>query len=144
MRDAALPGRDGYARWLPVQTRWADNDVYGHINNVVYYSYFDTVINAVLVSDGALDPLAGEVIGLCVESGCRYVAPASYPESLDVGLRVAKLGRSSVRYELGVFRAGGDELCAFGYFVHVFVDRATRRPSELPADLRAALESLSR
>ena len=144
MRDAALPGRDGYARWLHVQTRWADNDVYGHINNVVYYSYFDTVINAVLVSDGGLDPLAGEVIGLCVESGCRYVAPASYPESLDGGLRVAKRGRSSVRYELGVFRAGGDELVAFGHFVHVFVDRATRRPREFPEAIRAALEALSR
>jgi acyl-CoA thioester hydrolase len=144
MRDAALPGRDGYARWLHVQTRWADNDVYGHINNVVYYSYFDTVINAVLVSDGGLDPLAGEVIGLCVESGCRYVAPASYPESLDVGLSVAKLGRSSVRYELGVFRAGRDELVAFGHFVHVFVDRSTRRPREFPDPIRAALEALSR
>lgn len=141
MRDAP-PTRAHYRRFQRIQTRWNDNDVYGHVNNVVYYAYFDTVINAVLIADGALDPHASEVIGLCVESGCQYVAPAAYPEALDAGLRVAKLGRSSVRYELGIFRADRDELCAHGHFVHVFVDRATRRPTPLPERIRAALEAL--
>lgn len=143
MSKAALPARADYVHWLRIQTRWADNDAYGHVNNVVYYAYFDTVINRVLI-DAGLDPAAGDAIGLCVESGCRYAAPAAYPDELDVGLCVAKLGRSSVRYELGVFRAGRDELCAFGHFVHVFVDRATRRPTPLPEGIRAALSALAR
>ena len=119
-----------------------DNDVYGHVNNVVYYAYFDTVINRVLIAEGGLDPHASDFIGLCVESGCRYLAPAAFPEELDGALRVAKIGRSSVRYELGIFRADRDELCAFGHFVHVFVDRATRRPTPVPERMRAALERL--
>ncbi len=142
MSDEIRPRREDYARVTRIQTRWMDNDVYGHVNNVVYYSYFDTAINRVLIEEGGLDPHAGEVIGLCVESGCRYVAPASYPEELDAALRVARLGRSSVRYEVGIFRAGREELCAWGFFVHVFVDRATRRPTPLPERLRAALEGL--
>jgi acyl-CoA thioester hydrolase len=117
-----------------------DNDAYGHVNNVVYYSYFDTVINAWLIGEGGLDVERGEVIGLCVESMCRFVAPASYPEPLEAGLKVAHLGRSSVRYELGIFQRGA--LCAHGHFVHVFVDRTTRRPAELPAALRGCLERL--
>lgn len=141
MRDDALPTRADYSRFDRVETRWADNDVYGHVNNVVYYAYFDTVINRVLTAAG-LDPAQSPVIGLCVESGCRYVAPAAYPEVLDAGLRVAKLGRSSVRYEIGIFRA--ETLCAFGHFVHVFVDRASRRPAPLPEAIRAALEGLVR
>ncbi|MEZ4390216.1 MAG: thioesterase family protein [Polyangiales bacterium] len=141
MRDEALPTRDGYAHFDRIETRWADNDVYGHVNNVVYYAYFDTVINRVLTAAG-LDPATSPVIGLCVESGCRYVAPATYPETLDAGLRVAKLGRSSVRYELGIFR--DETLCAFGHFVHVFVDRASRRPAPLPEAIRAALEPMLR
>lgn len=139
-----VPSRDGYVRYQRVPTRWADNDVYGHVNNVVYYAYFDTAINQVLIGEGGLDPATGEVIGLCVESGCRYVAAASYPEELDVGLRVTKLGRTSVKYEVGVFRAGSDELCAYGHFVHVFVDRVTRRPAPVPARIREALEPLVR
>lgn len=142
MNEAPTPRRGDYPHLLRIQTRWMDNDVYGHVNNVVYYSYFDTVINRVLIEEGGLDPAASEAIGLCVESGCRYVAPASYPEALDGGLRVAHLGRSSVRYELGIFRADRDELCAHGHFVHVFVDRVTRRPTPVPERLRAALERL--
>jgi acyl-CoA thioester hydrolase len=133
--------RSDYAWFLPIQTRWADNDVYGHVNNVVYYAYFDTVINQWLIAEGGLDIHAGSVIGLCVESHCAFVAPSAYPDALDAGLRVAHLGRSSVRYELGVFR--GETVCAHGWFVHVFVDRATRRPAPLPDPLRAALSRLS-
>ena len=138
----APPRRSEYVRFLRIQTRWNDNDVYGHVNNVVYYAYFDTVINRVLVSEGGLDVHAGPAIGLCVESGCRFVAPAAYPEDLDAGLRVAKLGRSSVRYEVALFREERDELCAHGFFVQVFVDRATRRPVPLPESVRTALAGL--
>ncbi len=144
MSDAKTPRRDDYARFLRIGTRWMDNDVYGHVNNVVYYAYFDTVINHVLIGEGGLDPGVSDVIGLCVESGCRYLAPASYPEELDAGLRVAKLGRSSVRYEVAIFRSDRDEVCAHGYFVHVFVDRATRRPTPLPERIRAVLERMVR
>ncbi len=141
MRGEA-PRRADYPHFLRIQTRWMDNDVYGHVNNVVYYAYFDTVINRVLIDEGGLDPDTSAAIGLCVESGCRYLAPAKYPEALDAGLRVATLGRSSVRYELAVFRADRDEACAAGHFVHVFVDRVTRRPTALPEGIRAALERL--
>lgn len=142
MTDApALPSREDFVHTLPIQTRWNDNDVYGHVNNVVYYAYFDTIINRWLIEEGGLDPKTSEVIGLCVESQCRYLAPASYPDDLDAGLRVTKIGRSSVRYEVGIFRnEPTDELVALGYFVHVFVDRARRRPVPIPERIRAALE----
>ena len=136
------PRRGEYVYFLRIPTRWMDNDVYGHVNNVVYYAYFDTIINKWLVDEGRLDIHAGPVIGLCVESQCRYVAPAAYPEELDAGLSVTKLGRSSVRYAIAIFRAGAEEACAFGHFVHVFVDRTTRTATPLPAPLRAALERL--
>ena len=142
-RDAP-PGRADYVAFSPIQTRWMDNDVYGHVNNVVYYAYFDTVINAWLVEHGGLDVHAGAAIGLCVESQCRYLAPAAYPERLEAGLRVEKLGTSSVRYGVGIFRADGGELCAHGHFVHVFVDRATRRPTPITGALRDALARLAR
>lgn len=119
-----------------------DNDVYGHVNNVVYYAYFDTVVNAFLVAEGGLDPDHGAVIGLCVESGCTYLHPLRFPDELEGGLRVASLGRSSVRYELGIFRAGEDQASAQGYFVHVFVDRARRRPVDIPPPMRSALQRL--
>ncbi|MFO0741612.1 MAG: thioesterase family protein [Labilithrix sp.] len=135
--------RAAYRRFESVPTRWMDNDVYGHVNNVVYYSYFDTVINRYLIGEGGLDIASGEVIGLCVESHCEYFAPVSYPQILDAGMRVGKLGRSSVRYEIGIFAPGIDEAAAQGHFVHVFVDRATRRPTELPAELRNALDRLA-
>jgi acyl-CoA thioester hydrolase len=135
--------RAAYRFFLPLTTRWTDNDVYGHVNNVVYYAYFDTVVNAYLVAEGGLDIAAGEVIGLCVESHCQYLAPVAFPESLEAGLRVAQVGRSSVRYEVGIFRRGAPAAVAQGHFVHVFVDRVTRRPVELPAQLRSAVERLS-
>jgi acyl-CoA thioester hydrolase len=127
---------------MPIQTRWKDNDVYGHVNNVEYYSYFDTAINAWLIREGGLDIERGEVIGLCVESHCEYRAALTFPETIEVGLRVGKLGRSSVRYELGIFRTGDDEPAAEGHFVHVFVDRENRRPIPIPGGIRAALERL--
>jgi acyl-CoA thioester hydrolase len=119
-----------------------DNDVYGHVNNVVYYSYFDTVINRWLIDAGGLDIASGSVIGVAAESHCRYRRPVAFPADLTAGLRVGKLGRSSVRYEIGIFTPGEDEAAAEGWFVHVFVDRATRRPAPLPDALRAALERL--
>jgi acyl-CoA thioester hydrolase len=131
-----------YPHRLPIQTRWKDNDAYGHVNNVEYYSFFDTAINAWLVREGGLDIETGQTIGLCVESHCEYRAAIAFPETIEVGLRVGKLGRSSVRYELAVFRAGDGDPAAEGYFVHVFVDRATRRPADIPEPLRAALERL--
>jgi acyl-CoA thioester hydrolase len=134
-----------YPHRLPIQTRWKDNDVYGHVNNVEYYSFFDTAINAWLIREGGLDIERGDVIGLCVESHCEFKAALTFPESIEVGLRVGKLGKSSVRYELGIFRAGGadDEVTAEGHFVHVFVDRETRRPVPIPDPLRACMERLT-
>jgi acyl-CoA thioester hydrolase len=134
--------RSDYKHLVPIQTRWNDNDVYGHVNNVVYYAYFDTIINEVLIHQGKLDIHSGTSIGLCVESQCKYLAPAAYPDRLEGGLRIAKLGRSSIVYELGIFKEGRDEPLAEGRFVHVFVDREGRRPTPLPDSVRAALEPL--
>lgn len=131
-----------YPYRLTIGTRWKDNDVYGHVNNVEYYSYFDTVINSFLIRKGGLDIHGGAIIGLCVESHCEFKKAIAFPDTLEAGLRVVHIGRSSVRYEIGVFVEGQSEPAALGHFVHVFVDRATRRPSELPASLRAALETL--
>ena len=130
-----------YPHHRAIPTRWADNDVYGHVNNVEYYAFFDTVINAWLIAEGGLDIQDGAVIGLCAESHCEFTAPLAFPETVTAGLRVAHLGRSSVRYEIGLFGADG-RAAATGWFVHVFVDRASRRPVEIPGDLRAALEAL--
>jgi acyl-CoA thioester hydrolase len=131
-----------YPHQLEIPTRWHDNDVYGHVNNVEYYAYFDTVINAYLITEGGLDIHAGDVIGLCAESRCEFRAALAFPETVQAGLRVAQLGRSSVRYEIGLFGEGASEPAATGWFVHVFVDRAERRPAEIPARVRAALERL--
>jgi acyl-CoA thioester hydrolase len=141
---AEIETRERYRHFLSIQTRFLDNDAYGHLNNVVYYSLFDTVINRYLVEYGGLDVAAGPVIGLCVESHCRFDRPTAFPDVLEAGLRVAHLGRSSVRYEVGVFARGEEEASAHGWFVHVFVDRATRRPAPLPATIRGALEKLRR
>jgi|SRR5688500_10428487 acyl-CoA thioester hydrolase len=119
-----------------------DNDVYGHVNNVVYYSYFDTVVNEYLVSSGSLDIQRSRVIGLVVETRCRYFRPIAFPDTVHAGLRVARLGNTSVRYEVGLFRDDEGEAAAQGHFVHVYVDRETRRPAELPAPLRGALEKI--
>lgn len=133
--------REGYRHWQRIPTRWADNDVYGHVNNVVHYAFMDTVINTWLI-DAGLDIQAGQQIGLCVESHCNYRASVSFPEALDAGLRVGHLGRSSVRYEVGFFFDGREDVVAEGHFVHVFVDRTTRKPVEIPAHLRTAMEGL--
>jgi acyl-CoA thioester hydrolase len=135
--------REGYRHYLAIPTRWMDNDVYGHVNNVVYYAYFDTVINRYLVDEGGLDIAKGAVIGVCVESSCRYLAPVAFPDELDAGLRVGRLGRSSVRYEVGIFARREEAASAQGHFVHVFVDRRTRRPTPIPEGLRAALERIA-
>jgi acyl-CoA thioester hydrolase len=142
MNRPALATRAAYPHFLPITTRWMDNDVYGHVNNVVYYSYFDTVVNEYLIRAGVLDLEHGATIGLVVETQCHYFAPLVFPERVDAGLRVVRLGTSSVRYEVGLFKEGDDQPAAQGHFVHVYVDRVTRRPVNLPADLRAALEPL--
>ena len=143
MNRPVTVARSGYRHFLPIGTRWMDNDVYGHVNNVVYYSYFDTVVNEYLIRAGALDIEHGTTIGLVVETQCNYFAPLVFPERVEAGLRVARLGSSSVRYEVGLFREGEDAPAAQGHFVHVYVDRATRRPVKaLPDALRAALEPL--
>jgi acyl-CoA thioester hydrolase len=144
MSDPRAPAetRDRYPHFLAIPTRWMDNDVYGHVNNVVYYSYFDTVINRYLVETGGLDIARGEVIGVAVETACRFRRPLAFPEVVDAGLRVRRIGSSSVRYEIGLFAAGSDEPAADGHFVHVFVDRSTRRPAPIPAPIRAALARL--
>ncbi|MCH2241040.1 MAG: acyl-CoA thioesterase [Aquabacterium sp.] len=134
--------RTAYARFVAIPTRWMDNDVYGHVNNVVYYSFFDTAVNRTLIEAGALDIHAGAVIGLVTDTQCTYFAPLSFPQSVEAGLRVAHIGRSSVRYEVGLFAQGQEEPAAQGHFVHVYVDRATRRPTELPAVLLHALQEL--
>jgi acyl-CoA thioester hydrolase len=139
---AASASREEFAWIHQVPTRWGDNDIYGHVNNVEYFAFFDTVINHWLIHEGGLDIHRGEVIGLCAESHCVYHAALAFPDVIDAGLRVGHLGRSSVRYELGLFRAGDAEPAATGWFVHVFVDRATRQPSSMPAQLRGALERL--
>lgn len=134
--------RADYPHLLEMPTRWADNDVYGHVNNVEYYAFFDTIINTFLIREGGLDILTGEAIGVCAESSCRYHASLSFPDVVEGALRVAHLGRSSVRYEIALFKAGMDHPAASGSFVHVFVDRELRRPAEIPPRVRAALEPL--
>jgi acyl-CoA thioester hydrolase len=126
-----------------ISTRWDDNDVYGHVNNVRYFAFFDTAINAWLIEEGGLDIEHGDVIGVCAESHCAYTAAIAFPDAVEVGLRAGHIGSSSVRYELAVFKAGEAEPAATGWFVHVFVDRATRRPVPFPPRLRAALERLA-
>lgn len=134
--------RDSYRHFHRITTRWMDNDAYGHVNNVVYYSWFDTVVNEYLIGQGVLDITGGPVIGLVVETQCRYFSELAFPQPVDLGLRIGKLGNSSVRYEIGVFAADDPMASAQGHFVHVYVDRASRRPTSLPAPLRAALESI--
>lgn len=132
--------RDAYRVFCDISTRWMDNDAYGHVNNVVYYSWFDTAVNQWLINNGALDIHAGETIGLVVETQCNYFAPLAFPEPVRIGLRVAHIGSSSVKYELGVF-GEGDSTVAKGHFVHVYVDAKTRRPTALPEKLKTLLET---
>ncbi|MBI5271516.1 MAG: acyl-CoA thioesterase [Burkholderiales bacterium] len=134
--------REAYPVFRTLTTRWMDNDVYGHVNNVVYYSFFDTAVNGHLIDAGALQIDTSPVIGLVIETQCNYFAPLSYPQPVDAGIRVAQVGRSSVRYEVGLFAAGEPLTAAAGHFVHVYVDRASRRPTALPPALLQALEPL--
>jgi acyl-CoA thioester hydrolase len=136
------PTRDGYRYFLQVPTRWMDNDLYGHVNNVVYYSYVDTVVNRYLVDEGKLDIHNATVVGVVVDSQCSYYAAVAYPDMLSGGLRVARLGRSSVVYEVGIFKEQEAEAVAAARFVHVFVDRDSMKPVDMPAPIRAALERL--
>jgi acyl-CoA thioester hydrolase len=138
----AIGTRADYRYFLDIPTRWMDNDIYGHVNNVVYYSYFDTVINRYLIDAGGLDIHHGEVVGIAVENMCRFHKSFAYPEVVESGLRVGRLGNSSVRYEVGLFGTGEEPARAEGHFVHVFVDRTSQRPLPIPAQIRAALERL--
>ncbi len=143
MSGVQLSSRNHYKHFLPLQTRWADNDVYGHVNNVAYYGYFDTIVNDYLISAGALDIHDGHVIGLVVETGCKYYAPVAFPQKLEGALRVTRIGNSSVRYELAIFKQGEDTPAAEGHFVHVYVDRKTRRPVSLTNFFRQALSRIT-
>ena len=142
MSEKSRGERGDYRRFVPISTRWADNDVYGHINNAAYYGYIDTAVNQLLIEAGLLDPAISQGIFLVVESGCRYHAPAHYPDTIHAGVRVGHLGRSSVRYEVGLFRNGENEAVAEGQFVHVMVGRDDRRPAAIEGDLRIFLEDM--
>jgi acyl-CoA thioester hydrolase len=134
--------RSAYRVFRPIGTRWMDNDIYGHVNNVVYYSFFDTAVNGYLIEAGALQIETSPVIGLVVETHCNFFASLAFPQAVEAGLRVAHVGRSSVRYEIGLFGASEPLTAAAGHFVHVYVDRETRRPTELPMPLLTAVEAL--
>jgi acyl-CoA thioester hydrolase len=138
----APKSRDAFARFIPITLRWMDNDVYGHINNVVYYSFFDTAVNQYLIDAGVLDVEHGATIGLVVHTECDYFSPLAFPGTVEAGLRVLTMGTSSITYEIGLFAAGAQETAACGRFVHVYVDRQTRRPQPLPAALQDALSNL--
>jgi len=142
MRDPRDETRADYRHLLAIPTRWMDNDAYGHVNNVTYYSYFDTVVNEQLIHAGGLDIRAGSVIGFVVETSCRFHRSLSFPETIDAGIRVTRLGRSSVTYEIALFSRDAATPAATGRFVHVWVDRATETPAEIPAGVRAALTPL--
>ena len=145
MNPSAKPqpeDREAYRAFRSITTRWMDNDVYGHVNNVVYYSWFDTAVNATLIEQGVLDIHGGQTIGLVIETQCNYFAPLAFPQTIEAGIRVAKLGTSSVRYEVGLFAQGEPLTAAKGHFVHVYVDRETRRPVPLPTPLKQFLETL--
>jgi len=144
MSDRVTPAtREAYRAFRTITTRWMDNDIYGHMNNVVHYSLFDTAVNGWLIERQVLDIHGGDQIGLVVETGCRYFGELAFPDVVTAGLRVARIGSSSVRYEVGLFRNDEDTAAAEGFFVHVYVDRATRRPKPLNAALRAVLESVA-
>lgn len=142
MNNKPTETRDRYPHFMSVQTRWSDNDIYGHVNNVTYYSYFDTVVNCFLIDEGGLDIQQASIIGVAVETMCHFNKPIAYPEPIDAGLRVGKIGHSSVRFEIGIFRKGDEEAAASGHFIHVFVDRETNAPVPVPDAIRAALESI--
>ena len=134
--------RSAYKVFRTIGTRWMDNDAYGHVNNVVYYSWFDTAVNAYLIEQGVLDIQHGETIGLVIETQCNYFAPLAFPQTVEAGIRVARLGSSSVRYEVGLFAQDAPLTAAKGHFIHVYVDKQSRRPVPLPLDLKSVLETL--
>ncbi len=134
--------RTDYAHLSTITTRWMDNDIYGHVNNVTYYSYFDTAVNRYLIEAGVLDIHGGAVIGLVIETHCNYFAPLAFPKNVEAAIRVAHIGRSSVRYEIGLFEEGREQAAACGHFVHVYVDRDSRRPTALPEAFVQALQRL--
>lgn len=142
MSRQPLRPRGDYLHFTPISTRWHDNDVFGHVNNVVYYSWFDTAVNSWLIEVGLLDIEDGNPIGLVVETGCRYAASVEFPHKVEVGLKVARLGSSSVTYHLGIFVEGAEEPAAEGHFTHVYVDRDTRRPTPLPEAWRSVLKAI--
>jgi acyl-CoA thioester hydrolase len=135
--------RQAFSYFVPLTTRWSDNDIYGHVNNVTYYSYFDTTANHYLIHQGGLDIHQGQIIGLVVDSACSYFEPISFPDQLEGAVRVSHLGNSSVKYELAVFKIGGLQAVAQGHFVHVFVTRDGRQPVSIPDQLRQALNKLA-
>lgn len=136
------PSRQDYKVFYPIATRWMDNDFYGHVNNVVYYSYFDTVVNLFLIDVGGLDIHSDPVVGYVVNSGCSYLSPVGYPDRLEAGLRVDRIGNSSVQYGLAIFKQGAEVASAHGYFVHVFVERAINKAVTVPTGIRRALEKI--
>ena len=140
----APAGRGAFKAWASFSTRWADNDAYGHVNNTVYYAWFDSAVNGWLVEQGLLDIAAGDPIALVAGTSCTYFAPLAFPQDVEVGLAVAELGRSSIRYRIGVFAAGRDSAAAQGEFVHVVVDRKSRRPVPIPEAWRAKLDAIRR
>ncbi|SHF89463.1 acyl-CoA thioester hydrolase [Microbulbifer donghaiensis] len=144
MSEATDVSRSDYPIFYPITTRWMDNDIYGHVNNVTYYSYFDSAVNRYLIEEGGLDIHSAPVVGFVVNSSCDYRMPIAYPDEIEAGLRVERLGNSSVTYGVGIFRRGEESACAVGSFTHVFVDRAANRPVPIPAQIRNALAAISR
>ena len=142
MSKPAVPTREDYRVFYPISTRWSDNDIYGHVNNVTYYSYFDTAANRYLIEQGGLDISDGRIVGYVVNSGCEYHSPITYPEGIEAGIRVDRMGNSSVQYGIAIFREGVAQAAAHGHFVHVFVERAANKSVPIPVGLRAALERL--
>ncbi len=143
MTDTTKPGRDDFPYFMAIPTRWMDNDIYGHVNNVTYYSYFDTAVNHHLITAGGLDIHEGRAFGVVAETSCRFLKALQFPDVVNAGVRVARLGRTSVRYEIGLFCGDDAEPAALGTFVHVWVDRAGRRPVPVPDTIRAALAPLA-
>ena len=143
MNTAPTVKRDDYRVFYPVTTRWMDNDIYGHVNNVTYYAYFDSAVNRYLIEEGGLDIHAAPVVGFVVNSSCDYRAPVAYPDALEAGIRVERLGTSSVTYAVAIFKSGETEACAAGSFTHVFVERPGNRSVPIPEDIRRALEAIA-
>lgn len=140
--DLRAAPRAAWPHFVTIATRWMDNDVYGHVNNVQYYSYFDTAVNQFLIERGVLDIHKGDIVGFVVDSGCSYFSPIAFPDTVHVGIRVAKLGNSSVRYEIGIYRNDDQQAAAAGHFVHVYVERISNRSVPVPAGVRTVLETI--